>query len=340
MTIGWGIIGTGRISSAMTEAIARSSGASAVAVVSRNPERARDFASAHEIPHAFASLAALLDQKDVDIVYVASPNALHREHTLAAAAARKHVLCEKPMAPDVSSCREMIATCAEYGVRLGIAFQYRQHVAHRKMRDIVASGDLGSLTFADAAVYVPPLESTPDWYGDPDLSGGGGILPMSGVHRIDLLRFVLGSEVAAVSAFVGRHDPERTFEDSVSALLRFQDGAIATVRFAYGMAQGGDTFTVHGSEASLVGVGTMSQWWGGDGGEITKHAADGSSAERFEASDLYAHQVEAFSRSLDSDEDLAQTMATGKDGLRASAVAAAIIRASDERRTVPLPVED
>ncbi|HEX2773752.1 MAG TPA: Gfo/Idh/MocA family oxidoreductase, partial [Micromonosporaceae bacterium] len=132
MTRRWAFIGTGRVSRQMAEAVGRADGARLHGVLSRRPETAGAFARAHGAATTYASLEAMLADPEVDVVYVASPNGLHREHVVAAAEAGKHVLCEKPMANDPGDCLAMIAACSRAGVRLGIGFQYRQHPAHRR----------------------------------------------------------------------------------------------------------------------------------------------------------------------------------------------------------------
>lgn len=328
MTRRWAFIGTGRVSRQMAEAVGRAHGARLHGVLSRRPGTAGAFARDHGAAVTYSSLDAMLADPEVDIVYVASPNGLHREHVVAASAAGKHVLCEKPMANDPGDCLAMIDACSRAGVRLGIGFQYRQHPAHRRVRELVARGGLGRVVFADAAVHVPQL-TTPGWYDDPSLAGGG-VLPMAGVHRIDLLRFVLGSEVLEVSAFLGARDAHRPYEDVVAALLRFDGGAVATVRFALDAASPGDGVAVSGERGWASAARTTSQWWGTDGGELAWSADDGTGAEGFAMQDLYAAQVASFMAAVDG---VGAFEAEGVDGLRAAEVTAAL-RASAESGSV------
>src|SRR3954451_16380688 len=137
MTRRWAFIGAGRVSRQMADAVGRADGAQLKGVLSRRPETAEAFARDHGAATTYASLEALLADPDVDIVYVASPNGLHPQHVVAAAEAGKHVLCEKPMANDAGGCLAMIDACARAGVQLGIGFQYRQHPAHRRVRELV-----------------------------------------------------------------------------------------------------------------------------------------------------------------------------------------------------------
>jgi 1,5-anhydro-D-fructose reductase (1,5-anhydro-D-mannitol-forming) len=332
MTRRWAFIGTGRVSRQMADAVNRAEGAQLHGVLSRRAESADAFAREHGAPNTYTSLEETLADPGVDIVYVASPNGLHREHVLAAAAAGKHVLCEKPMANDRGDCLAMIAACDRASVQLGIGFQYRQHPAHRRVRELVARAELGRTVFADAAVHVPRL-TTPDWYDDPAMAGGG-VLPMAGVHRIDLLRFVLGAEVTEVSAFLAAREEGRPYEDVVAALLRFDNGTVATVRFALDVVSPGDGVTVSGERGWANAARTTSQWWGTDGGELSWSGDDGTGTESFEMQDLYVAQVTSFMSAADGNGRFA---ADGVDGLRAAEVTTAL-RASAETRSV-VPVE-
>lgn len=331
MTVRWAIIGTGRISRQMAAAIRAADGAELRGVLSRDAETGQRFAAEHGAAEFYTSLASMAADPAVDIVYVGSPNGLHRDHVVAAAAAGKHVLCEKPMANDSQACLEMIAACRGAGVELGIGFQYRQHPAHHALRDKVLCGELGRPVLADAAVHVPPLE-TPSWYADQSLAGGG-VLPMSGVHRLDLLRFVLGSEVTDVSAGMGSRHPEHPYEDTLAAVLRFDSGAVATVRFALGALSAGDGVSVHGDRGWATAAGTTSQWWGGDGGTLSFSTGDGVTEQAYPRSDLYRSQVESFTYSVSRS---SRFSASGIDGLRAAEVTGALFESARTGAVVPV----
>ena len=123
MAIGWGIVSTGRHpDTKMAPAINEADGASLAAVMSRDMGRAEAFAQKHGSASACDDLDALLRDPAVDVVYIASPNALHAEQTVRAAQAGKHVLVEKPMALSVDDAQRMIDACDMAGVRLGVGF--------------------------------------------------------------------------------------------------------------------------------------------------------------------------------------------------------------------------
>lgn len=141
-------------------------------VTRRNRERGEDFARRHHTTF-FADLASLVNDPNVDAVYVATPPEAHEEGTLAAAAAGKHVMVEKEMAPDAGACGRMVAACREAGVVLGVAFYRRCYPSVLRARELVADGAIGRLR---------------------RLAIGDGF-PLS--HRIDLGHFVLGDFATA-----------------------------------------------------------------------------------------------------------------------------------------------
>lgn len=319
----WAMIGAGRVNSQMASGIHRANNAQLVGVFSRTPEATAQFALDHEISTIYPTLDDLLADDGVDVVYVASPNSTHRDHVIAVAAAGKHVLCEKPMSNMVADCLEMIAACDNAHVVLGIAFQYRQHPAHRAIRELVTGGDLGIAVFADAAVHVPPLV-VPKWYFDQSVAVGG-VVPMAGVHRIDLLRFVLNSEISVVQSVMRRRNPDRPFEDTVAAILEFESGAIATVRFALDVMSAGDGVTVQGTTGWASAIRTTSQWWASDGGELASSLDGETNSTVFPKQDLYRFQVEEFSGAVKGDNEFS---ATGQDGLRSVEAADALFTAA------------
>lgn len=331
--IGWGVIGTGRVADQMAAGIARTEGAQLVGVVSRNATRGAAFAAAHGARCVYGSLEEMLADPAVDVVYVASPNSLHAEQVTLALSADTHVLCEKPLANDAHSCQQMIELAARRDRLLGVALQYRQHPAHCAIRDALAQGALGEQVVADAAVHVPDLP-VPDWYGDHD-AASGGVVPMAGVHRLDLLRFVLGAEVTAVDAVVRTRVAQRVYEDTVAAVLEFDNGCLATVRFAMNVLGPGDGVCVSGTRGWANAVRTTSQWWSDDGGELALRVGDETISTAYPRQDLYRLQVENFQAALAGDGEFA---ATGIDGLRAAEITSAIFEsARTQRRVVVTP---
>jgi predicted dehydrogenase len=133
--VGVGLVGSGFIGQVHAEAFSQSAVASVRAVASRSADRAAAFARQWGIPAWHADYRELVERADVDLVCVAAPNWLHRDITVAAAEAGKHVICEKPLARTLREANEMIAACRDAGVKLTSGFRERLRVggvAHKK----------------------------------------------------------------------------------------------------------------------------------------------------------------------------------------------------------------
>jgi 1,5-anhydro-D-fructose reductase (1,5-anhydro-D-mannitol-forming) len=198
-----------------------------VALSRRDLERAQASARQFHLEHAFASAADLCACPEVDAVFVSSPDALHCADVLTAVQYRKPVLCEKPMAMNVSEARTMVDAARRGGVTLGIAHVMRFEDSVRVIRERIAENAIGSLQVARCDFFAPMLTSARPWVNDPTLATGGPLADI-GVHCVDTLRFVLGDEVCAVTARA-HYDSHSVLEASASAVLEFENGAIATV---------------------------------------------------------------------------------------------------------------
>jgi 1,5-anhydro-D-fructose reductase (1,5-anhydro-D-mannitol-forming) len=134
-TVGWGLIGASNVAREWVIGAIRSQpGNKVVTVMSSDADRAAAYARANDIPGHCASLGAVLSDPRVDAVYISTTNELHKAQTLAAAAAGKHVLCEKPLAFDLLDAREMVAACAKAGVVMGTNHHLRFHEARGRRR--------------------------------------------------------------------------------------------------------------------------------------------------------------------------------------------------------------
>ena len=255
----WGVIGSGGIARRRTipEGILAADNAVLAGVFDINEETARATAEQFRAPQ-FNSLAALL-AGGIDAVYVATPASLHAQHVIQAAAAGKHVLCEKPLGLTEREARSMIRACERAGVTLGTAFMMRFTAQHRAARDMIRRGDLGTLVYgrAQLSCWYPPIPGA--WRQDPALGGGGSLIDMGG-HCIDLLEMFFGDAVA-VSCRIGRLVHSYPSEDSAVTLLEFQGGALATVDsyFCIPDQSSRNVLEIYGSRGSILAEATIGQ---------------------------------------------------------------------------------
>jgi predicted dehydrogenase len=212
-----------------------------VAIASRDPDRARSAARSLSIAHAYGSYEELLAAPEVDAVYNPLPNHLHVPWSEMAAAAGKHVLCEKPIALDVAQARRLIAARDRNGVLIGEATMVRVHPRWHAVRDIIRQERIGQLR-AFVGTFGYRLSSRENVRYDAAM--GGGVLLDTGFYPITMSRFCFGAEPTTVFARAA-HDRERGVDALTSAILEFPSGHAL---FTAGM----ETFPVQ--RAQLIGT--------------------------------------------------------------------------------------
>jgi xylose dehydrogenase (NAD/NADP) len=165
-----------------------------MAVASREPTVAREFADKWEIPRHYGSYQDLLDDPDIDAIYNPLPNSLHLEWTVRAAQAGKHIICEKPLALSEAECREMAAAADANDVKLLEAFMYRFHPRTDRVVEMVRSGDIGDLRVIRSS-FTFRLARLDNIRLAPDL--GGGALIDVGCYCVNVSRTMAGTEPVA-----------------------------------------------------------------------------------------------------------------------------------------------
>jgi 1,5-anhydro-D-fructose reductase (1,5-anhydro-D-mannitol-forming) len=332
--VGWGLIGASTIAREwVIDAIRVQSGNEIVAVMSADPARGKAFAQANRIAASHASIEALLADPKVDAVYISTTNELHKAQTLAAAAAGKHVLCEKPLALTLEDAREMVAACKKAGVVMGTNHHLRNAASHRKIRELVQSGTIGTPLFARVfhAVYLPP--HLQGWRLHNPSAGAGVILDIT-VHDADTLRFILGSEpVEAVALSQQSGMAKGGLEDGVMAALRFDNGTMAQLHDAFTVKFAGTGLEIHGSEGSILGRDIMTQR---PIGRVVLRNAQGETDVALDHENLYARALRAFVGAIRGE---GAPSATGEDGVRSLATALAVLEASRTGRRTAIQIQ-
>jgi 1,5-anhydro-D-fructose reductase (1,5-anhydro-D-mannitol-forming) len=331
---GWGLIGASTIAKEHMIGAIRAEGGEPVAVLSSDAARGRAYAAENGVARNHDSLEALLADPEVGIVYVSTTNELHKPQVLAAAAAGKHVLCEKPLALTVADARAMVEACAAAGVVMGTNHHLRNAATHRAMRDAVAQGRIGRPMFARVfhAVHLPP--HLQGWRVTSPEAGGGVILDIT-VHDADTLRFVLGEnplEAVAMAQSAGMAAAEE-LEDGAMSVVRFESGLLAQLHEAFTVRFAGTGFEVHGSEGSLIARDVMTQR---PAGEVILRTAAGEEVLPVRQENLYERGVRLFHAAVRGE---GQPAATGEDGVWSLATAVAVRDAALSRRTIAVETE-
>jgi len=223
-TLRWGILGTARINRKVIPPLRASSRNRLLAVASRDRARAQEYAKEWGIERAHGSYEALLEDPEIDAVYIPLPNHLHVEWTVRAAQAGKHVLCEKPLALSLDEVERAFAAARENGVALAEAFMYRHHPQTSKVKELVAGGAVGTVRFV-RGTFSFPLTRPGDVRLDPAM--GGGALWDVGCYPVSFARFVLGAEPVEVfgHATLGETGIDETF----AGQLVFPGGVLAQI---------------------------------------------------------------------------------------------------------------
>jgi predicted dehydrogenase len=232
MMLGVGLIGCGGMGRELARAI-RGSVPEAKIVIGCDPfaPARQSFSQDFGLP-AVPSLDDLLAREDVQAVLVASPNHLHCEHTLAAAAAGKHVFCEKPMALSVADCDRMIAACRAAAVNLMVGHSTRLHPTVRKLREIAPRGDLGEPVYGCATYFFPGFRPRDSGIWHLNKAHSGGVLFHMGIHQIDLFHAILGPSRRVHYAGSQHGEQAREFDDVASILVEYVSGATGAISIA------------------------------------------------------------------------------------------------------------
>jgi D-xylose 1-dehydrogenase (NADP+, D-xylono-1,5-lactone-forming) len=245
MAISWGILGTARTNRRFLAAAAATDRAEVLAVASRSPDAAREFAAERDIPRAYGSYDELLGDPEVEAVYVPLPNALHLEWTRRALDAGKHVLCEKPLGADPVAVAEAFDLAASAGLVLAEGMMYRHHPQTRRLRELLDAGAIGepralrahfSFAVADPANVRLSAELA------------GGALMDIGCYCTDIACLVGGEPTAAVAERVlGPSGVDVRFAGG----LEFAGGMLAQFLVAFDLPKRMEV-AIHGSDGSLV----------------------------------------------------------------------------------------
>ena len=332
MKLKWGIMGCGNIvKRSMGKAFTEAENAELVAVCDTDVSRAQGAAEKYGVDFFYGSPEELLENKDVKAVYVATPVFLHEKHTVMAAQSGRHVLCEKPMAVNTNQCQAMIDACSKNEVKLMIGFMMRFHSCHRKAKQLIENGDVGKLTMlrAQQSYWYP---ETPGAWQQRKSSAGGGAMADAGIHCINLLRYLSGSEVTEVSAVTGNVLFNYDVEDTGIILLRFQNGCYGIVDSAFSIQDSSveQRLEIYGSRGSILGTKTIGPFPAGE----LKICIDGEMSE-FHSTMLnpYREEIEYFTKCILEDKDPA---VNGQEGLKDTMVLEAAYQSVELGKTVKI----
>ncbi len=328
----WGLIGASDIAATRMIPAMRAAGQEVLACVSSSAEHAASYADRNGIKHATSDLDSMLARDDIDAVYISSTNDRHRVQAEAAAAAGKHVLCEKPIATSLDDAFRVVDACAEAGVVLAVNHHLPGAGTHRMIRELVHSGAVGRVLAVSVRHAVLLPERLRGWRLG-DAPGAGVVLDIT-CHDASVINPLLGSqavEAVALSARQGSWDCRS--EDAAMSIIRYADDVLVQTHDAFTSPYSPTALEVHGTDGSVVASDVMTQ---DPIGHVLLH--DKLGTREIDVPDrrpLYEIVLSAFEAAVLED---GQPTASGADGLRAYAVAEAVLQSARSGQPIPVPV--
>ena len=330
MKLSWGIIGLGQLANEwIAPAIRASNNGQLVACADSIVERADQFGSFHGIDHVYYSYEKLIEDTQVEAVYVATPNALHHAIVLAAARARKHVLCQKPMALTAREAEEMLTVCDGAGITLRIGLHLRFQRILQASSDYIRNGSIGTVREVSVQRYAPIHEAKMSgWRHELALAGAGSLADV-GVHVIDFVQWIIGDQIRRVFAFAYPGRVSRRPDETTTLLLEFENGCQASIRCSREMPIAANDLQIFGT-GGMLATGPLR---GVDVHRLKIRTHSESYEMEYPAENLYFCEVEAFADAVTGKMTPA---ATGEDGLRLVRVTEALIRSLETGSAISL----
>lgn len=295
--IRWGVLSTANIArTQLIPAMFRADNAEITAIASRG-SKVHAFASELNIPKAYESYDELVNDPEIDAIYIPLPNHLHKEWVFKAAKQGKHILCEKPVSLITEEAIKMIGICRENNVKFMEAFMYQFHPQHDRVKEIIFSGEIGD---------VKLMKSSHSFYfedrdGDIRMSkemGGGSVYDV-GCYSIHAFRHVLETEPVEVQVYADI-DSESKVDTSAFGYLKLENGVVALFDCSFDMF-GRNEYEVIGTKGSItVPYAFRPDFNGGVGHVIVK--SNGITRDEKIYGDIYRQEVEHFSRAIIEDQ--------------------------------------
>ncbi len=326
--LGVALVGLGSLSTnQIAPALKKTTRCRLAGIVTGTPAKAARWKAEHGLAdrsiYDYTTMHRMADNPDIDIVYVVTPNALHAEHTIAAARAGKHVLCEKPMETSVEKCEEMIAACRAAKRLLAIGYRCQFEPHHSEIVRLVRQRTFGDLRIIEAGLAFP-IGDPSQWRLKRALAGGGPLMDV-GIYALQSARMLTGEEPTLVSALEVKTDGVKfkEVEESMTFQLTFPSGVVAHCATSY-KVPGINRVTAFADRGSF-GLEPAYEYSGIRGWRSDKVPL------RYDPIDQFAVEMDDFARCITTG---APTRVPGEEGLRDVRLLMAIYEAARSGRTV------
>ncbi len=304
MGLKWGVLGAGSVAQRRTmPAINLADNAELYSLFSRDKAKAQRLADEHGATCYFTDVDALIQDEQLDVLYVSSPVYLHCEHVIKGAEAGKHILCEKPMAMNVEECQRMIDACATNDVQLQLCFLFRFHSCFQKLRKWIQDGRFGRVLELRMP-FLKSIDVNGTWRSRRDEGGGGALMDL-GAHAVDLIRYLAG-EIRTVTGMFSTLLNDYEVDETASVLMRLENGAHAYTDVSFAIRGTDIVLEVYGSEGWVI-------VYNDHGWKLRVHEKENVFDEASGFENLYQFQIEHFGRCIVDGES---PVVTGDDGLQ------------------------
>ena len=254
--IHWGIIGCGDVCERKSgPAFYKIKNSSLTAVMRRDLEKAKDYALRHAVPHYYDNAEQLINDPNVNAIYVATPPDTHKEYAIKTMRAGKPVYVEKPMALNYNECAEMVNVSQETGQKLFVAHYRRSLPYFEKIKELIDNDTIGKILTVNTQYFRAPSASDINadehtWRVNKAIAGGGYFYDLA-PHILDILDFLLGEiddAIGITKNLGGFYD----VEDTVSALLKFKSGAQGTAQWCFVASTERDSIEIIGTKGMIT----------------------------------------------------------------------------------------
>jgi len=244
-SVKWGIIGCGDVTEVKSgPAFNKVPGSSLVAVMRRDAEKAKDYAARHSVPRWYTDAQQLIDDTEVNAVYVATPPDTHAKYAIASIMAGKPVYVEKPMARNYQECRAILDASEKFNIPVFTAFYRRKLPSFLKVKALVDNDAIGKIRLVNIQLYQAPQpddyksDALP-WRVIPEKAGGGYFVDLA-AHQLDFLDYVFG-EITEIKAFRSNQAGLYPAEDLVTASFLFKNGIAGSGSWCFTTSDQADT---------------------------------------------------------------------------------------------------
>ena len=300
-TIRWGVLSTAKIAQKeLIPAIKRAVNAEVTGIASSSEEKAKEVAQKFSIQKVYSSYEQLLNDPDIDAVYIPLPNHLHKEWVIKAANKGKHILCEKPAALDAGAFQEMKTACEKNKVIFMEAFMYYFHPQHARVREVIANGEIGEVKYMRAGFTFPIGDNQATNIRMNKEKGGGSIYDI-GCYAIHSIRTILQQEPETVHVHATL-DPDYDVDVDAVTFMSFPNGVHASFDVSFHQANRAE-YEVFGTEGKVSIPNAYRPDWYGGAGKVIVERNGVTRTETFYA-DQYKVEVEHISNVILGNESL------------------------------------